>query len=88
MTIEVEREELQAYSALTIIDRIGMDGGVQKSSLKTGVSYMHRSGREYVDLPQYVDLVGHQKPWFSRSGAEKKKLDAFFSLTKAHKPLV
>ena len=28
------REE--AYSAFTIIDRIGMDGGVQKGSLKNG----------------------------------------------------
>ena len=33
---------------------------------------MRRSGREYVDLPQYEDLDGHQKPWSSKSGAEKK----------------
>jgi hypothetical protein len=34
MSIERETRREKAYSAFTIIDRIGMDNGVQKGSLK------------------------------------------------------
>ena len=34
MSIEGEREELEAYCAFTIIYRIGMDDSVQKGPLK------------------------------------------------------
>ena len=60
----------EAYSAFTIINRIGMDDGVQKGSLKI-VTHMRCSGRECVNSPQHGDLGGQQKSWFSRPGAEK-----------------
>jgi hypothetical protein len=36
MSIKGESRKEEAYSAFTIIDRIGMDDGVQKGSLKKG----------------------------------------------------
>jgi hypothetical protein len=56
---------------------------------KKGVSYMPCSGREYMSLPQCEDQDGRQKPWFSRSGAEKERVRSiFFNLTKAYEPHV
>ena len=41
-----------------------------------------------MNLPQYGDLGGYQKPWFLRSGAEKNVRKEDFSLTKDYLPLV